>query len=81
MLNVILHKRCLGWEDPIPSELKEVWAANFNLIDELGKLKFRRAVVPTDAVSLDMETINTADAGEHLVCAAVYARFLRRDGS
>ena len=77
----ILHKRCSGWGDPIPNDLKEIWAANFSVIDELGKLKFRRAVVPPDAVSLDIETINTADAGEHLVCAAVYARFLRRDGS
>ena len=41
------------------------------MIDELGKLKFRSAFVPTDAVSLDIEMINTADIGGHLVCAAV----------
>ena len=27
-----LHKRRLDWDDPIPNDLKEVWAANFNLI-------------------------------------------------
>ena len=77
----VLHKRCAGWDDPIPAELKTVWAANFDLIDEIGRLEFQRAIVPPDAVNLDIETINTADASEHLVCAAVYARFLKRDGS
>ena len=32
-------------------------------------------------MNLEIETINTADAGENLVCAAVYMRFKRRDGS
>ena len=77
----VLHKRCVGWDDPIPNELKNIWAANFDLINDIGNIEFNRAVVPPDAVHLDMETIDTADASENLVCAAVYARFLRRDGS
>ena len=76
-----LHKQCSGWEDPIPSELKEIWVANFQLIDDLAEVVFNRAVVPVDAQSLEMETIDMGDGGENLVCAAVYARFLRRDGS
>ena len=44
-------------------------------------LQIKRAVVPPDAANIDMETINTAVAGENLVCAAIYVRFLRRDGS
>ena len=76
-----LHKVCDGWNDPIPNELKECWAANFDVINELGNIEFKRAVVPIDAVDLNMETINVADAGENLVCAAVYVRFLRRDGT
>ena len=76
----ILHKRKIGWDDPIPSELKEIWAANFDLIEELSTLQFRRAVVPEDACSLDVETIDVGDAGENLVCAAIYARFKLRGG-
>ena len=76
-----LHIRCPMWDSPIPAELKEIWMKNFDLVDEIRHLKFRRAVVPSDAVSLDMETIETADAGERLICAAVYARFKRKDGS
>ena len=77
----ILHQRCLKWDDPIPDEFKSVWVANFGVIEELRNLEFSRAVIPTDAASLDMETINIADASEHLVCSAVYVRFLRKDGS
>ena len=76
-----LHMRCLGWDDPIPNELKEIWAANFDVIKELGNIEFRRAVVPSDAVNLDVETIDIADASENLVCSAIYARFLRKDGT
>ena len=76
-----LHKECELWEDPIPSHLKEIWIENFGVIDELRNLKFRRAVVPPDALNLDMETIETADAGEELICAAIYARFQRRSGA
>ena len=30
----LLHRVCKGWDDPIPVELKELWASNFDLIDE-----------------------------------------------
>ena len=76
----ILHEAKLGWYDPIPAELKNIWAANFDLVEELGTLEFKRAVVPKNACSLEIETIDTADAGENLVCAAVYARFKLQGG-
>ena len=62
-----LHKKCPNWDDSIPSELKELWASNFDLVEEIRNLNFQRAIVPQDAVSLDIETIETADASEHLV--------------
>ena len=49
-------------------------------MSEMGKIKFNRAIIPDDAVSLDIETIDTADASQALVCAASYARFKRRNG-
>ena len=77
----LLHQVCLNWDDPIPNELKDIWLANFDLMREVSKLQFSRAVVPSDAVNLDMETIDMADAGDNLICAAIYVRFLRRNGS
>ena len=75
-----LHQRRLDWDDPIPSELKEIWIANFNLVKEIGNIKFQRAVIPKDAVSLDVETIDTADATANLICSAIYARYKRKNG-
>ena len=57
--------------------VKYIWIANFNLIKEIGNLKFRRAVIPIDAVSLDVLTFDTADATENLICSAIYARCKR----
>ena len=37
----------------------------------MGKVKFNRAIIPEDAVSLGIET---ADASQALACAAIYAR-------
>ena len=70
----LLHEQKLGWQDQIPSELMNIWSENFNVIQELGQLQFNRAVIPENAVNLDVETINVADAGDNLICAAVYAR-------
>ena len=69
-----LHQPHLDWDDPIPKELKDIWDANFELKKEIGKFKYCRAIVPEAAVSLDIQTIDTANAGENLICAAVYAR-------
>lgn len=76
----VLHQRSIDWDDPIPNELKEIWMANFELMKEIKDLKFERAVIPKDAVSLNCETIETADAGESIICAAIYVRFKRRNG-
>ena len=75
-----LHERKLGWQERIPGELMEIWSENFNVIQELGQLKFNRAVIPENAVNLDVETINVADAGDNLICAAVYARYKLKSG-
>ena len=76
----VLHQKCPTWDDPIPAEVRNTWLANFDVVKEIGNLKFRRAVIPPNAVSLDAETIETADAGEHLICVAIYIRYKLRDG-
>ena len=39
---------------------------------DIGEIRFQRAVVPNDAVNLDIETIETADASNDLICCAIY---------
>ena len=76
----VLHEHGLDWDDPMLSELKLIWAANFDLMREIGNIKFHRAVVSEDAISLDIEIIETADGGEKFICAAIYVRFRLRNG-
>ena len=76
----ILHERLSDWDDPLPNTLKDIWVRNFDLMREIKDLRFYRAVIPEDAVSLDCETIETADASENLICAAIYVRYMRRNG-
>ena len=56
----------------MPSELKTFCVSNFDLMRQIGNIKFHLAIVPEDAISLDIETTETADAGEKLICAAIY---------
>ena len=46
---------------------------------ELGKVRFRCAAVPEDAVNLDINIIDAADASKKQACTAIYARFLKKD--
>ena len=75
-----LSKRNFDWDDYVPDDLKNLWTNNFELIQKLGQVKFKKAVVPEDAVNLDMETIEMADASQNLACAIVYVRFKRKCG-
>ena len=74
------HLRNLGWGDRIPEDLRKIWVSNFRLIKKIVQIKYHRAVVPSDAVNLDIETIDTADPSKDLICCAIYARFKRNIG-
>ena len=77
----VLGDRKLSWDDIIPEELRGVWKSHFQMMEEINNVKFNRAVIPADAVSLEMDTIDTADASRELVCSAIYVRFRRRSGN
>ena len=47
------------------------------MVREIGKIKFQRAVVPEDAINLDTQTVDAADASQKLAFVAIYARFYR----
>ena len=76
-----LATRGLIWDDGIPDDLRLVWISHFEMMQEIGTLRFQRAVVPEDSVNLDINTIDAADASNKMACVAIYARFLRRNGT
>ena len=58
----ILVKIGLIWDDLIPDDLRSVWFSHFEIMQEIGNLRFQRVVVPEDAVNPDVNTIDAADA-------------------
>ena len=72
--------RKMDWEVTIPDELRKIWVDNFDVMKEIHNLRFDRAIVPVDAASLDIETIDFGDASTVLICSAIYARFKRKNG-
>ena len=60
---------------------REGWVLHFEMMQEIGNLRFQRAVVPEDAVNLDINTIDAEDASNKMACVAINARFQRRNGT
>ena len=77
-LQQLVHRQ-LDWDDAIPDDLRQIWEENFELIKEICTLKFRRAVVPEDAVSLDMNTLDFGEVSHSMACITIFVRFLRRN--
>ena len=75
-----LTLRKLDWEDRIPDDLRKLWVSNFEMMQELRNIRFKRAVIPRDAISTDIEMICVADASNVMICVGIYARFRRRSG-
>ena len=75
-----LTLRKLDWDDKIPDDLRHIWCSHFEMMREINNLKFKRAVIPADAVSGYLETLDFGDASQKLCCIAIYARFLRKTG-
>ena len=75
-----LVTRKLDWDDKVPDNLRDLWINHFKTIAELKSITFQRAVVPTDAVNLDVNILGFGDASQHIVCVAIYARYKRTNG-
>ena len=74
-----LNVRKLDWDDVLPNDLQPVWRDHFEMMSEIRNLRYQRAVVPDDAASLDVTTLDFGDASKSLICAAIYVRFKRKN--
>ena len=70
----------LAWDQFISEEEKKIWDVNFSAMQDLRDVFFRRTIVPEDALNLDIETIDVADASNDLMCCAIYSRFKLKSG-
>ncbi|XP_066917508.1 uncharacterized protein [Clytia hemisphaerica] len=78
-LQELVHRK-LDWDDKIPDELRPLWESHFDLMKEINNLKYQRAIIPEDAISLDLETIDFGDASQSAVCSCIYVRFKKKSG-
>ena len=62
-----LVKRNLSWNDAILDDLRSVWVLPFEMMQEIGNLRFQRTFVPEDAVNLDTNTMDAADASNKII--------------
>ena len=75
-----LSNHQLSWDDQIPDALRPIWISHFEMMEEIGQIRFKRAIIPEDAVSLDIQTLNFGDASKTIICVCIYVRFLRKNG-
>ena len=83
-MKVSLHQlvtRKLQWDATLPNELMPIWHSHFEMMKEMKNVRYERAVIPPDAVNLEAETLDFGDASKTNVCAAIYVRFQKKDGS
>ena len=76
-----LFKAYKRWNAPISTGEREKWGGHFELLVQVGELRFPRVVIPEGAVDLNMELLGAGDASERMTCAACYVRFRLKDGS
>ena len=50
-------------------------------MQDIGNLRFQRLVVSKNAMNLDINTVDAADLSNKMSCIAMYARFLRGNGT
>ena len=52
-----LNRLKLDWDDPIPPEHLPVWVKNLEKIQEIRGVKFRRTIIPENAMNTNVELI------------------------
>ena len=75
-----LVERGLSWDDEIPDNLRPIWNSNFEMLQEIKSIKYSRAVIPIDAATTKISTIDFGDTSKAMAAVAIYARVLRKNG-
>ena len=70
----------LGWDDPMPYELKMEWIELLKLLRDVDTVKFPRATKPKNAVG-EPELIGYFDGSDNAYACVVYLRWILSDDS
>ena len=70
-----------GWDDEIPSVLRNKWLAEFLRLENLRGIAFDRPIMPMDAVNSDIRLIGLSDASKTNLMVGVWGGFELPNGS
>ena len=73
-------KKTIGWDDPVPEEVRSKWVNNFWRLETLRGIKFQRARMPEDAASTEMNLIVAVDAAAEVKIVGAWGRFRLKNG-
>ena len=73
-------QKTIGWDDPMPNDLRNKWVENFWRLERLRGLKCARARMPEDAISPEMNIITAVDTAEEVKVLCSYGRFKLKSG-
>lgn len=72
----------MDWDAPLDSALQELWKARFEQFLDVPSMTAERCIVPADAADPDkIRLVCIADAAEMAGGCAIYAGFLRKNGT
>ena len=74
-------QRTAGWDDEMPPDLRQKWVKNFWLMERLRGLKYKRAVMPVDAIDSKLRLLTGVDAAKQGLMMGCWGGFKKKDGS
>lgn len=70
----------MDWDTLVPDSYLEKWVKNIEDIQDLREIRFRRTIIPEDAVNTDVELVVSADASQYIAIACIHGRVKRKNG-
>ena len=70
-----------GWDDVIPSALRDRWLLEFLRLENLRGIAFDRPIMPMNAINSDIRLIGLSDASKSNVMLGVWGGFELPDGT
>ena len=77
----LTNSQTVGWDDPIPTAVRNKWILLFMKFEYLRGIKFHRPIMPEDAINTKMRILTGADAAESVIMVGAWGGFQRKDGS
>ena len=67
--------RKLEWDQPIPSEIREMFVSVLSMLKELRKISFPRCIKPDKTLDEEPELLLFGDGSKYAFCTLAYARW------